>query len=109
MRVIVSNLLPTRGFTAVNFFGVVFVRRERMRWFSSRTMNHEYIHLEQMKELLYVPFYLIYLAEWAWKLMVFRSCRKAYMNISFEREARAHQNDLDYLKTRKRYEQWKSK
>ena len=72
---------------------------------TAKTMNHEYIHSEQMKELWYVGFYLIYVLEWLFNL-VFHT-KEAYMRISFEREAYAHEKDLDYLKTRERFAQWK--
>ena len=71
---------------------------------TNKVMNHENIHTEQMKELWYVGFYLIYVLEWLFNL-VFHT-KEAYMRISFEREAYAHENDLDYLKTRKRFAQW---
>ena len=52
------------------------------------------IHAQQQKELLIVGFYLVYFVEWIFK---------GYDNISFEREANNHQENLDYLKTRKHY------
>lgn len=61
---------------------------------SKRLVNHERIHLIQQAELLVLPFYV-------WYLIALR--RKGYMGISFEREAYANENDLDYLKNRKPY------
>lgn len=71
---------------------------------SVSAMNHEYIHTEQMKELWYVGFYILYILEWLYRL-VFHA-KTAYKGISFEREAYQHEKDLDYLKTRKRFAQW---
>lgn len=65
--------------------------------------NHEEIHTAQMKETLYVFFYLWYIAEWLVRLMQYRNFRKAYRNISFEREAYACESDMGYLQRRKRY------
>ena len=47
-----------------------------------------------MREMLYVGFYLWYVAEW-----VVRLCKKgnAYYNIGFEREAYRHMYEKDYL------------
>jgi len=62
-------------------------------------LNHEKIHLEQQKELLVVFFYIIYFVEWLFK---------GYRNISFEKEAYNNQYNLDYLKTRKKYDSFKT-
>lgn len=65
------------------------------------TLNHEAIHTEQMKELLYVGFYLWYVVEWLVKLFIYG--KDAYRNISFEREAYAYEGYEGYLTIRKRY------
>ena len=62
-------------------------------------INHEKIHIEQQKELLIVFFYIIYFVEWLFK---------GYENISFEKEAYKNQGNLYYLKTRKRYDSFKT-
>lgn len=64
-------------------------------------MNHEAIHTAQMKELLYIFFYLIYGVEWMVRLVQYRNSKEAYYNISFEREAYVNDDNLNYLKTRK--------
>ena len=56
-----------------------------------------------MKELLFIPFYLIYISEWLFRLIQYRNSDKAYRNISFEREAYGNGNDLLYLKRRSPY------
>ena len=64
-------------------------------------INHERIHLRQQIEMLVLPFYIWYLSEW---LIRFASCRNfdhAYRHISFEKEAYAMENDLEYLKGRR--------
>jgi hypothetical protein len=66
-----------------------------------RLINHESIHIEQQKELLVIGFYLWYLIEWFIKLFIYG--KKAYKNISFEREGYENRSDFEYLKTRKRY------
>lgn len=100
MKVIYNNIIPFRGFTAINLFGVIFARKE-YKPLSKRTLNHEAIHTEQMKEMLYVFFYLWYLIEWLVKLPKYG--KKSYNNISFEREAYQYAGYEVYLSIRKRY------
>ena len=54
-----------------------------------------------MRETGYVGFYLLYLAEWLWRLARLRDAHAAYHAIRFEREAYAHQDELDYLTYRR--------
>ena len=105
MRVIYNKVIPFKGFKCVNLFGVLFVREGcAMR---AEDYNHEGIHTAQMKELLYVPFYLLYVLEWLWHLARLRDMKAAYRATSFEREAYAHQSDADYLNRRKKFNQYK--
>lgn len=111
MRVVINRIIPFPGYIAINLFGVVFVREDYWNAMSetskATTLNHEAIHTAQMKELLYVFFYIIYFFEWLWRLIFHPDT--AYRGISFEREAYANQLDKDYLKTRKHYAQWRKK
>ena len=100
MKIIYNTLIPFRGFTAINLFGFIFARKE-CKPLGKRTLNHEAIHTAQMKELLYVGFYLWYVIEWFVKLFIYG--KKAYRNISFEREAYAYEGYEGYLSIRKRY------
>ena len=95
MKVIYNRLLPVRGFTAINLFGIVFARRE-CRPLSETTRRHELIHTRQMRETGYVGFYLIYIAEWLYQLWRLRDAQLAYFAIRFEREAYAHQEEAAY-------------
>lgn len=102
MKVIYNNFIPFSGFKAINLFGVLFVRGNRK--INEVTINHEEIHTSQMKELLYLGFYLIYFLEWLIRLFF---PGNAYRKISFEREAYLHQEDLGYLGKRKHFSQWR--
>lgn len=102
MRVIYNRFIPFRGFYAINLFGLVFARREQGRM-SALEANHEYIHTLQQRELLFVFFYVLYLLEWLFLLIQYRSSRKAYFMISFELEAYRHQEDLEYRKHRRHF------
>ena len=109
MRVVLNNVLPFRGFVAVNICGVVFARRDVWTGCGEgarqRCLRHERIHTAQMLELGVLPFYVLYFLEWLWRL-VFRT-RTAYSGISFEREARFGELFPDYLETRQKFAQWK--
>jgi hypothetical protein len=100
MKVIYNNLIPFKGFAAINFFGVIFARSE-YNPLSGSTVNHEAIHTAQMKELGYVFFYLWYVVEWFVRLFI--DGKTAYQNISFEKEAYGNDRDERYLKKRKNY------
>ena len=69
---------------------------------SASTLNHEKIHWRQQLEMMILPFYLWYLTEFLIR-RIFKPRKDAYLSISFEREAYARQDDLDYLKFRKPY------
>lgn len=106
MKVIYNNIIPFKGFAAINLFGVLFARKGVK--LSDVLINHESIHTAQMKELAYIPFYLIYGIEYLYNLFKYKfDSHTAYRNISFEKEAYANEKDLEYLKTRKKYAQWK--
>ncbi|MDP5229953.1 MAG: hypothetical protein NWQ38_06135 [Cellulophaga sp.] len=66
-------------------------------------IHHERIHLKQQKELLLVPFYLIYILEWALRSIWYLDTYKGYQNISFEREAYQNETNLDYVSERKSF------
>ena len=99
MKIIKSKYLPPlRRHIAINLFGVLFVHPDVR--VNKRLLNHERIHTAQMRELAYLPFYILYLLEWMIRLMPHGN---AYRSISFEREAYSHDSNLYYLKHRKHY------
>lgn len=103
MKIIYNNIIPFKGFAAINLFGVIFARKE-CRPLSETTINHEAIHTAQMRELGYIFFYLCYVVEW-----IVRLCMKgsAYRNISFEKEAYNCQHIPGYVQIRQRFAQWR--
>ena len=66
-----------------------------------KTINHESIHWQQQLEMLIIFFYLWYLIEWLIRIPI--NGKKAYISLSFEREAYGNAGNQDYLKTRKQY------
>jgi len=106
MKQIVNNILPVKGFAAINICGILFVREKQT---SKVLFQHETIHTKQMQELLYVFFYLAYGLEWAYRLLFTkdRFSHQAYRNISFEKEAYSRQAEAGYLEKRKHFAQWR--
>ena len=100
MKIIINNILPLgKRFYAINLFGLLFAKGKCNKYL----INHERIHTAQMKELLYIFFYMAYVIEWLFRMLQYRDSFKAYSNISFEREAYANGDNLNYLKSRKHY------
>lgn len=98
MKIIYNNIIPFPGYKAINLFGLLFVRKGAVM--SEEDINHESIHTAQMKEMLYIFFYIWYIIEWVIRL--FKKVN-AYRNISFEQEAYSNEDNLEYLKDRKHY------
>ena len=84
---------PFKGFNAITHWPFVFYKKD-----SKVMRRHEEIHGAQQKELIIIFFYLAYFVEWIFK---------GYMNISFENEAYKNQSNINYLKERKRFAQWR--
>ena len=101
MKIIQNKLLPFQDFAAINLFGIIFTRFDTL---PDRTLRHEAIHTVQIREMLYIFFYIWYAAEWIVRLL---QCRfgwfDAYRRISFEQEAYQHQDEKGYLTKRKRF------
>ena len=100
MKVIYNPILPFPGFTAMTLCGLILARRE-CKPLHAVTLRHEAIHTAQMRETLYVGFYLLYLLEWIIKLFIYG--KEAYRNISFEREAYQYSAYENYLEERRAY------
>lgn len=100
MKIIHNKLIPFGKYYAINLFGFVFTKRQLKDW----ELRHEEIHSEQMKEMLYLLFYLWYVLEFLVKLPFCKfSLQKAYKSISFEQEAYNYQmcdnrNKYNWLK-----------
>ena len=120
MICIKNNLIPFKGYKAINLFGFVFTRTE----LNEKEKNHESIHTRQMIECAILGFYLIgalvilcHISYW-WLLMsipmfyifygleylIIRLFHKkqndAYHDVSFEEEAFVNDDNLEYNKVR---------
>ncbi|MDE6337593.1 MAG: hypothetical protein K2L34_13600 [Muribaculaceae bacterium] len=98
-KIVKTRLMPKKY--CLNLFGIYFTRDKT--WINKYVVNHERIHDAQQRELLYIPFYILYILEWLFRLLQYRNQPEAYMNISFEREAYAHGDNLSYLQHRRPY------
>lgn len=109
MKIIRNRLLPIgKDFYAINLFGILFVKPYAS--LNPVLLNLERIHSRQMRELLYIPFYILYVAEWLLRLVQKRGDGYlAYRSISFEKEAYENERKLDYLHKRPRFAQWRRK
>lgn len=97
MKIIYNNIIPFKGFKAINLFGILFVRKGSTM--SAVDINHECIHTVQMKELCSIRFYIMYLYFWITK--------GGYNKIPFEKEAYANEKNLNYIQERPRLN-WKN-
>lgn len=102
MRIVHNKFLPFKGYEAVNLFGILFCRKGTA--ITADVVRHERIHTAQMREMLFVFFYLWYFVEWLVRIPM---KGRAYTSISFEREAYRHMYDEHYLKHRKPFAWWK--
>ena len=101
LSIVYNDIIPFKGFAAVLICKWLFVRNGCR--VDDTFLNHEMIHFEQQKEMLFVFFYVWYIIEWLIRLVLTFNNKKAYNGISFEREAYAHEYDKNYLNERKRY------
>jgi len=107
MKIVYNNYIPFRGFLCINLFGVLFVRKHLKSVLDDVTINHEAIHTAQMRELAYVGFYVWYVLEWVFRLFQYGFSKMAYRSITFEKEAYANEDNLNYLKERRHYNEFR--
>ncbi len=98
--IIVSSRVLVKVFTmnfarAITIFPFILLSDQRLKE-DKILVNHEMIHIRQQLELLVLPFYLWYLIEFFIRYLKTGSRFQAYVNISFEKEAYANENNLNY-------------
>lgn len=112
-----TRFTPPSPYTALTLGPFLLIRRGAK--LTPTLLCHETIHWHQCRELLVVFFYLFYVLEWLFRILqeAFRHRKRpvqasplhpraslltrAYLRISFEREAYAHQSNPQYLRKRK--------
>ena len=82
---------------AITIFPFIISREEM----TPETLNHETIHIHQQRELLLIPFYVLYAFYYFKGLTKYKDKHQAYLMIPFEQEAYQNDGNLDYLKGRK--------
>jgi hypothetical protein len=103
MFLIVAKYLIPKGYRGMAVFPFVVVKYGFDKT-NETFVNHEKIHLRQQLELLVIPFFVWYFAEFLIRLIQYKNKDLAYRNISFEREAYANETNLNYLKNRSFFE-----
>ena len=120
IKVFVNKLIPFPGYLAMAFYNIVFWRKEyepylikeHHKSFVDKVINHEDIHVCQMKDFCkWLPiggtlFYITYVLEWLIRLFI-HGPKNAYSNISFEREAKQNERNMNYKNERSRFDNFK--
>jgi len=98
MILLCKYIIP-KNYSSITLYPFVFLKDIRQKK-DVILLNHEGIHIRQQKELLVLFFYIWYIIEFVIRLVVSENWNIAYRNISFEREAYAHESNLEYIKKR---------
>ena len=106
MIIVCQNLLKNTKINGITLLPFILLKKPQDKN-NKILINHEKIHLRQQVELLVVFFYLWYVIEYYYWYFRLRDGYLAYKYISFEREAYAMEDNLDYLKKRKQWSFWK--
>ncbi|RYE24623.1 MAG: hypothetical protein EOP42_22125 [Sphingobacteriaceae bacterium] len=93
-------VVPQLKVNGMALFPFILVKLEKSR-FDQVMIRHEIIHLRQQLELLVLPFYFFYLANYLYNRTLYKDHYEAYRNIVFEREAYDNDAFPDYLQRRK--------
>lgn len=98
----INKLLPFKGSKYFNFFGIMVTRiKNVLEKFTDMAARHEGTYTIQMLEVGILPYYPLYVLEFLIKLVIYRNWNTAYKAVSFEREARMAQYEVDYYESRK--------
>lgn len=100
MKVIYNTWFPFGRYSTLNFFGILFTKQ---KFLTESTIVHESIHTAQIREMLYVFFYLWYGLEYLLIRLFHKKQNDSYHDISFEEEAHNNDKDSGYLRVRKHY------
>ena len=106
MIIVCQRFLKNTKISGITLFPFIILRSPEYRK-NKILLNHEKIHLQQQLELLVIFFYLWYVIEYYYLYFKLKNSYLAYKSISFEREAYAMENDLNYLEKRKIWSFWK--
>ena len=99
MILLVVRFFTNKRYKGITIYPFVIVTQEEDGK-NAVLLNHERIHIKQQLEMLVLPFFVWYGLEFLVRYFMCRNWKKAYRNISFEKESYANEEDLDYLKRR---------
>lgn len=119
-KIFVNKLIPFIGYIAMAFFNMIFWRqefesyliKEHHKSYVDKVINHEKIHTSQMRDFCkWLPlggiiFYIVYVLEWFIRLFI-NGPKNAYSMISFEREAKSNERNMEYINTRSKFDNFK--
>jgi len=98
LRYIVSFIaLRILRFSAITLYPYVFVREDVDSYYLKFLLRHEYVHLMQQEKVGLYKFCVLYLWEFLRNWFRYFSFMKAYMDISFEKEARSFENEYYFI------------
>lgn len=100
--IIISKYLVPKNYSGLTIYPFVFLKRKDLKS-DVFLLNHEKIHIQQQKELLWFVFFIWYFSEYLIRLIQHKNHYKAYKNISFEKEAYQNEGNLNYLLDRKKF------
>ena len=100
MIIVCQNFLKNTKINGITLYPFIFIKNPEDKS-NSVLINHEKIHLRQQLELLVIFFYIWYVVEYYYWFLKLKNPQKAYLRISFEREAYTMEHDLNYLKKRR--------
>ena len=106
MIIVCQNLLKNTKINGITLFPFILLKKPLVL-FPVFLFNNEKNHIRQKLELLVIFFYLWYVIEYYYWYFRLKDSFLAYKYISFEREAYAMEDDLNYLETRKIWSFWK--
>lgn len=106
MIMVCQRLLKNTKISGITLFPFILLKRPE-DLHNPILINHEKIHLRQQAELLVIFFYFWYVIEYYYWFFKLKNRFLAYKSISFEREAYAMEDDLNYLDERKIWSFWK--
>ncbi len=98
--ILVIKQLFHKNYVGLSLWPFIILREDHLKQ-DSVLINHERIHLRQQLELFVLPFYLLYLAEWLLRTLIYMDSYRAYQNLSFEQEAYHNEDNPEYLNRRK--------
>ena len=90
------------GVTGITIYPYVLLADTAQEAIDCHILNHEFIHVRQVRQLGWIRFYATYLWKYAVNLIKYKNPNTAYLNISYEADDYVHQettpiDDIAYI------------